>query len=105
MKQTGNVNTFLPIISLYVFAGYRLMPAIQAIYGCFIKVAFVRPSLNNLAEDIKNLKKFEPDNLQNPLVLNKTIALKNIHYNYPNSSRSALKDINIRINAKTTVIS
>ena len=103
MKQTGNVNTFLPIISLYVFAGYRLMPAIQAIYGCFIKVAFVRPSLNNLAEDIKNLKKFEPDNLQNPLVLNKTIALKNIHYNYPNSSRSALKDINIRINAKTTV--
>ncbi len=103
MKQTGNLNTFLPIISLYVFAGYRLMPAIQAIYGCFIKVAFVRPSLDKLAEDIKNLKTFEPDNLKDPLLLNKTIALKNIHYNYPNSSRSALKDINIRINAKTTV--
>ena len=103
MKQTGNLNTFLPIISLYVFAGYRLMPAIQAIYGCFIKVAFVRPSLDKLVEDIKNLKTSEPDNLKDTLLLNKTIALKNIHYNYPNSSRSALKDINIRINAKTTV--
>ena len=31
------------------------------------------------------------------------ISLKNICYNYPNSSRTALKNINIDINSKTTV--
>ena len=35
--------------------------------------------------------------------LNKKINLKNIHYNYPNTSRSALKDINLIIPAKSTV--
>ena len=35
--------------------------------------------------------------------LNKTITLKNIHYNYPDASRTALKDINLIIPAKSTV--
>ena len=29
IAQTGSLNNALPIISLYVFAGYRLMPALQ----------------------------------------------------------------------------
>ena len=32
MKQSNNFLDALPIIGLYVFAGYRLMPAIQQIY-------------------------------------------------------------------------
>ena len=37
------------------------------------------------------------------LSLNKSIVLKNIYYNYPNSSRTALKDINLTIPAKSIV--
>ena len=33
----------------------------------------------------------------------KKIELKNVHYNYPNSSRTTLKNLNISIPAKTTV--
>ena len=29
MGQSDNFNSALPIVSLYVFAGYRLMPALQ----------------------------------------------------------------------------
>ena len=35
--------------------------------------------------------------------LNKTITLKNVHYNYPNTSRTAIKGIDLNILAKTTV--
>ena len=35
MTQTGSFNSALPIISLYVVAGYRLMPALQNIYSSF----------------------------------------------------------------------
>ena len=103
MRQSENINTVLPIISLYVFAAYRLMPAIQAIYGSFTRVAFVGPSLDKLCDDIKNLKTFYSNQDKGVLSLNKTIALKNISYNYPNTSRTALRDINININTKTTV--
>jgi ABC-type bacteriocin/lantibiotic exporter with double-glycine peptidase domain len=57
MAQSGNLNSVLPMISLYVFAGYRLMPAMQQIYNSFTKITFTGPALNNLYYDLKNLKK------------------------------------------------
>jgi ABC-type multidrug transport system fused ATPase/permease subunit len=93
----------LPIISLYVFAGYRLMPALQVIYSSFTKITFVGPSLDKLYYDIKSLKAFVPNQDEGILKLEQTISLKNISYEYPNSSRTVLKDININIPAKNTI--
>ena len=50
----------LPIISLYVFAGYRLLPALQQIYAAFTTLTYAGPTIDKLAEDFKNLKKFKP---------------------------------------------
>ena len=41
MSQTGGIVNALPIISLYVFAGYGLMPALQSIYASLAKLTFV----------------------------------------------------------------
>lgn len=103
MAQRGGISNALPIISLYVFAGYRLMPAIQNIYASLTKLSFVRASLDALTNDIKNLSPLISNQVGDVISLNKTITLKNIHYNYPNTSRTALKNININIPAKTTV--
>ena len=103
MSQTGSFINALPIISLYVFAGYRLMPAVQQIYSSFISLTFISPSIDKLYEDFKNLKPFSIDQNQGILPLNKTISLKKIYYNYPNTSRTALRDINLSIPVKSTV--
>tara|TARA_B100000989_G_C19532664_1_gene470994 strand:- start:6261 stop:8051 length:1791 start_codon:yes stop_codon:yes gene_type:complete len=103
MAQTGSFNNALPIISLYVFAGYRLMPALQQIYEAFTQLTFVGPSLDKLHADLKNLKSIISDQDQEKLFFNKNITLKNIYYNYPNSSRTILNDISIIINEKSIV--
>lgn len=103
MALTGSLNSALPVISLYVFAGYRLMPALQQIYSSFTQLTFVGPSLDKLTSDIKNLKPFNGNQDKGVLSLNKAITLKNIHYEYPNASRTALKNINLSILAKSTV--
>ena len=103
MSQTGSINNALPIISLYVFAGYRLMPAMQQIYTSSTQLTFVGPSLEKLYEDLKSLKIINENQDQGFLSFNKTIALKNIYYDYPNSSRTALKNINLTIPGKCTV--
>ena len=103
MGQTGSLNTALPIISLYVFAGYRLMPAFQQIYNSFTRLTFVGPSLDKLTNDIKNLKPFDKNQDEGVLAFNDSITLTNIHYEYPNSSRTALKNINLSISAKSRV--
>lgn len=101
--QKGSFGEALPIISLYVFAGYRLMPALQNVYGSFTQLTFVGPSLNKLYNDLNNLKNINQLESKSIIPLNENIILENINYNYPNSSKKTLSDISLKIPAKTTV--
>ena len=103
IARTGSFNNALPIVSLYVFAGYRLLPALQQIYSSFTRLSFLGPSLDKLHNDLKNLQPFNKNQVTGILPFNKTISLKNIDYNYPNSSITSLKDINLTIYAKSSV--
>ena len=60
MAKTDDFNNVLPIISLYVFAGYRLLPALQQVYVSFTQLTFISPAVDKLYDDVKNL---------NPIVL------------------------------------
>ena len=103
MRQTGSFNSSLPIISLYVFAGYRLLPALQQVYASLSSLTFSGPALDRMYNELKNLKPLELKQDESVLTLKKEISLKNIYYNYPNSSQSVLSDVNITIPAKTTI--
>ena len=103
MRQSGNFNSTLPIISLYVFAGYRLMPALQQIYSAFTQLTFVGPALNKLYDDIRKLKTFDEKKKISTLEFNKNIILNNVNFNYPNSSRTTLKNINLTISKNSSV--
>jgi len=103
MSQTGNFNKALPIVSLYVFVGYRLLPAFQEIYASFTSLSYISPSLDKLTKDFKNLKIPHNNKYQGNFNLRNAIIIKEICYNYPNASRTALKDINLNIPAKSVV--
>ena len=103
MNFSGNLNNSLPILSAYVFAGYRLMPALQQIYNSLTQLTHVRPALDKLYFDLKSLKTFNLNQEQKILSFNKEIKLKNVHYNYPNSSKTTLKNINLVIPNKKTI--
>jgi ABC-type multidrug transport system fused ATPase/permease subunit len=101
--ETGSFNNAIPILSLYVFVGYRLIPVLQQIYSSLTQLTFVGPSLNKLYDDLKNLQSFNENKDKSVLSFNNKIVLNNIHYNYPNTSRKALQNINLTIPAKSTV--
>jgi ABC-type bacteriocin/lantibiotic exporter with double-glycine peptidase domain len=103
MDQSDSFISILPIISLYAFAGYRLMPALQHMYASFTLLTFVTPALDKLYIDIKKLKPFNKNQKEEVLSFNKFIKLKNVCYSYPNSSRTTLKDISLNIPARTTI--
>ena len=103
MSQTSSFNSILPIFSLYIFAGYRLLPALQSIYASLTSLTFVDDALDKLNNDLENLKSSNLDQDQRILSFNKAISLKNIHYNYPNASKTSLKDISLNIPVKSTI--
>ena len=95
----------LPKITFYAFAGYRLMPALQQVYRAGVQLRFIEPAIDALNNDLNNLRSTIPLNskIENISPLDNSIVLNHIHYNYPNSSRTALKNIKLTIPARSTV--
>lgn len=98
----GTFNSALPIISLYIFAGYRLMPALQQIFASLTQLKFVDASLNNLISNFKNTDMMNLVNHQKTITFDKSIRLNNVYYNYPNTSEPILKNISLNIPAYTS---
>jgi len=103
IAQSGTFINAVPILALYAFAGYRLMPALQQIYSNIVLLRYSIPALDSVNDDLKSLQPYSLSQSQDTLPLNKNITLKNLYYNYPNASRTALKNINFSIQARSTV--
>jgi len=103
MAQGGDITNVIPVIALYAFAGYRLMPALQHIYISLTRLRIVGPALDSVHNDLKNLQYKITDKVENNLEFNKKISLNHIYYHYPNASRTVLKDINLSIPVLNTV--
>ncbi|MDA8805010.1 ABC transporter ATP-binding protein/permease [Candidatus Pelagibacter bacterium] len=103
LAKNNNFASSLPVIALYAFAGYRMMPALQLTYNSLSQLRFIKPAIDNLQRDLINLKKDENKNDNKILSFKKNIFFKNVCFSYPNSSSMALKNINISIAAQSTV--
>tara|TARA_B100001057_G_scaffold421575_1_gene442621 strand:- start:5754 stop:7547 length:1794 start_codon:yes stop_codon:yes gene_type:complete len=103
LKQNQNFNSILPTLSLYVFAGYRLMPALQRIYSSITQIRFIGPSVDVVNRDLETLKVSQLDKNYNKLDFKNSISLNKICYQYPNAKEKVLKDINLNIPALSTV--
>ena len=93
----------LPIIALYAFAGYRLMPALQQIYRSVTQLRFIAPSLDALHTDLMSLKPECPNQSSDTIALQEAITLKNMTYHYPGAQKAALNGISLSIPAHSTV--
>ena len=103
MVQSGSFASALPIIALYAFAGYRLMPALQQIYSALTALSFSNPALDALHADLVSLPPAHPTLSQDTIALKQDITLKQIFYYYPNAPHPALKNLSLTIPAKTRV--
>ena len=101
MLNGTNINEFLPIISLFIFAGYKLLPALQEIYSSITRIKFSWPSFEVVYESISNsnkkVKKVQNKRVIDQLHFNENIVIENISYKYPKSNEYVLKDIDIKI--------
>jgi ABC-type multidrug transport system fused ATPase/permease subunit len=104
MYNDGNFLNILPIIALYAFAGYRLMPALQQIYTAITQLRFSGPALDVLHKDITDLSINSSEVINSPKIfLKHCITLENIYFKYPGSSKNALNKINIEIPALSKI--
>jgi ABC-type multidrug transport system fused ATPase/permease subunit len=107
LKNNGDLATALPVLALYSYAGYRMLPALQKIYGALTQIRFSGPALDALQLEIQSLE-YNPKKKcgDYPFHFTKSISLSEIEYEYPNTDTAALKGISLEIlpNSKIGIV-
>ncbi len=104
MLQGSSFAEALPIISLYAFAGYRLVPAMQQIYSSLSQLRFIGPAIDLLYSDLKGFPITSSTMTSDaPIIFRESIKLSNISYSYPGTSRPALDEIDFTISANKVI--
>ena len=99
LGASENYKNLLPILALYVLAGYRLMPALQQVYTSISQLRYITAQLNSLCNNFHNLNPQILSESSEALPFKRNLIMKNIYYSYPKSKIYALKDINLKISS------
>ena len=103
VNKSGSFIASLPILSLYIFAGYRLLPAMQQIYSAITELRFASSAIDSIYNDFITFKKKNLVEEIDSMIFKKSINLKNVYFQYPGSSQPILKNIDLNIVANSTV--
>lgn len=99
LLQRDGLSQILPLISLYAFAGYRLLPNFQVIFRGYTKIRFHTALLQEIYDEVTTSG-------QNTLVLKgpeapmaflNTIEFKGVCFGYNQNEKQVLKDLNFTV--------
>lgn len=96
----------LPVIALYAFAGYRLMPALQGIFSSFTLLRFNLKVLDVLYHDLSGVTEVPISWLYEnvtALPFHKEIRLSSITFSYPGVEIPVIQDLNLTIEKNASV--
>jgi ABC-type multidrug transport system fused ATPase/permease subunit len=106
IKTNDNFISIVPVVALYTFAGYRLMPAVQSVYFSYAQIRFSKPALDLLYKDISDLefsineKKIK---FKSSFKLEDKIIIENINFSHKNLDKFKLSNVNMSIPVKNTI--
>ena len=97
-----NFDETLPVLAIYIFAGYKLLPIFQSIYLGVVQIKNNLPAYDKIEKELFESKKYSIDKKK---VEGKKIELKNdesvdfnnVSFSYNNDGKNVLENINIKI--------
>jgi ABC-type multidrug transport system fused ATPase/permease subunit len=106
LGRHGGIEGALPVISLYAFAGYRLLPTFQDIFRSVTEITFAMPALDALHADLTYRERRATNDETapaRPLALHSSIRFERVSYRYPETERAAVEDLDFTIVAGACV--
>ncbi len=103
LLRNETFTSALPLIALYAFGGYKILPALQQSYNSISNLRFAGPALDNLCNELKLNTEVLSYKSVEPLSVQKIISLKNVSYNYPNTKKSSINNVSFEILACSKV--
>lgn len=103
MKQSGDIGQVLPVLGLYGFAAYRLLPSAQIMYRGFAQLKFSSAAMDTVYQHLAlPANALEPSSQM--LAPQKEIRLQNVSFAYPSAlDKPVLECFGMVISANTRV--
>ena len=103
-----NVKDILPLLSLLGMAALRLIPSFNILTIAFSVIKKSEFSFNSISSRINSIKKVKlmnsfNKNSESKIKKVKKIEIKNLSFQYPNSKKMLLEDINIKFENNTSI--
>ncbi len=95
----------LPTLGVYAFATYRLLPALQSIFGSVSSMRFSMTSVEILHADLEvspPARGVDRDAVE-PLPFRSRLELQDVTFAYPNAPRPVFKGFDLAVDARTSV--
>ena len=93
-----NIDTIIPLLTIYGLAAFKLLPSIQLIYGSF---ANIKGNISALEIITHELEQFSKDKLNEEsmetIIFDNTIEISNGVFTYPNKNVYAINELTITI--------
>jgi ATP-binding cassette, subfamily B, bacterial PglK len=100
----SELSTFIPLLALYAFAVYRLIPSIQIIFS---NIVLFRASTSYLTELIEKYKilNVSPsfEDISEGINFRKEITFNSISYKYPKAEKNSVSHISIKIPSQNII--
>lgn len=105
MATQGKVGEILPVLGLYAFAGYKLLPAAQNIYNGVAKLRFGAAAVADVRADLHQRSALAEIHRRPPAPLTpqREIRLEEVGFAYPQASEPALKGVTLAVPVETTI--
>ena len=102
------IETALPVLGMMAAAAFRLIPSFSRILNATQTIRFGWPSVQVLEKELNvretaSMSLGEEEGNQEPLTFENEISLSGISYRYPQSDKSSLEDISIRISRGASI--
>ncbi len=102
------IQQVIPVLGLYAFAGYRLMPALQVAFHGLASARFNVAALNKLHQDLtrqideaSHAPGAADEESKAPLMLHEKLELRNVSFTYPEAKQPAIEGLSLTIPAQT----
>ena len=101
LSKHYDLNSYVPLISIYFVAAIRLLPGISLIASSQSRISLGQYAVTQIVNDITNLKNVKADQKkQKNIITNefKDLRFKNVDFSYQNTGTPVLKNINFELN-------
>jgi len=106
LATAGAIEHVLPLLGLYAFAGYRLLPALHQVFDGWAALRYSSASLDLVLRDLDMEKDAGPTSLPSdrpPLPFQRELTLTDVAYRYPGAADWAVRGLSLKIAKNTSV--